>query len=170
MGEWEHIEHNRKQFKAMPRKATVEEHIVAAAEYTALMLGSAKYIANVKTPMSLCGKTVAAMMDEEDHPIFFFPIWLKTESGEECGCLITFEDRVLISWTEGRLRLTYFVHSVPSDTITQVIQTGDYAIEFEAGRSWAFWIPGQAFQSDDFMDPLINVLTRTGAIPVDRPT
>jgi hypothetical protein len=157
-----YVEHGRKDFKKMPRNRDIEANIITAVEHTALFHGSDRYLEYVKLPLTLCGKTAASIMEESDNPILFLPIWVSVESGEEGGCLITFEDKVLIGWTEGKLRLTYFAHSVPCSTISAVKELPEFEVHFEADRPWTVTVQAPAFKHDEFMPLLMNTLNGNG--------
>ena len=155
------LEHTRKDFKRMGRHPDMEDAITSAIQWTGMQFGSSKFLDKIDTPLTLCGKTAASVMQDtgSDDPILFLPVYMRFDEGrEEPGCLITFPGRVLLAWTEGTFRLTYFAHLLHSATISNVYEHSGYLVSFDTDQRWSIQIDARAFNTADFMPPLINTL------------
>jgi hypothetical protein len=156
------IQHGRKDFKRMPRNHRIEDNLVGAAEQTALLYGGDSYTKAIETAVMLCGKTIAALMGEEDEPFLFVPIWLQKSDGkEELGCLVTFSDQVIVAWTEGTFRLTYFAHVIPCETVRSAVATSGATIKVEADRSWDIHVQ-PVFREQEVLDYVVNTFNGQG--------
>jgi len=156
------IEHGRKDFKRMPRSPQIEENLISAVQQTALLYGGDSYGNAVETAVTLCGKTIAALMNEEDEPFLFIPIWVQMpDNREELGCLVTFSDQVIVAWTEGTFRLTYFAHAIPCRAVRSATSTSGATIEVEADRSWNIRVQ-PVFSDQKVLDYIVNTFNGQG--------
>lgn len=139
------IELSRKEFARLHRNKNIEATIIAAVQWTALGFGNHTYERHIKAGLSMCGKTLAALMTEADEPILFIPSWLARDAPGplQLGVILTFKDRAIAAWTEGTMRLTYFAHSIPYSSVRSVEHrspTENYqtSLWVEANTTWNF--------------------------------
>lgn len=75
------------------RKRDLKDNVSGAAIYTATVFGGTRYQKLIEAPLTICGKTVTALMGPEDEPILFIPTFVGDPG--ELGFVLTFEDGVI---------------------------------------------------------------------------
>jgi len=123
------------------------------------VFGSDKYEEQVKSPLTVCGKTAAALIDDEEEPILFIPVSLEVADDVAPAFALTFEDQVLFAWSTGKLRLTYFAEIVHQDDVQSIEETSPFAIDMTTDRPWWLQTHATAFRDRGFFDGLMASLT-----------
>jgi hypothetical protein len=149
------ITHARKDFRHLPRRRDLEDKVSGAAIYTATIFGGTRYQKIIEAPLTICGKTVTALMGPEDEPILFIPAFVG-DAGE-LGCVLTFEDGVIVAWSEGKLRLTYFATRIFKVDV-QGLTRDRYAIDLMTNRPLRIQAMASAFHDPKFFDALVASL------------
>jgi hypothetical protein len=149
------ITHARKDVKHLPRRRDLEDKISEAVIHTGMIFGGTKYRKTIEAPLTICGKTVTALMGPKDEPILFIPTFVG-DTGEP-GCVLTFEDGAIVAWSEGRLRLTYFATRIHKADV-QELTRDQYAIDLLTDRPWRIQAMASAFNDPKFFDAMVQSL------------
>lgn len=72
--------------------------------------------------IKLCGKKILAHIESSDKPGLFVPIDVEANGKWELGCILTLQDRAVIAWFIGTLRVRTFAQVVFFDRITGVAE------------------------------------------------
>jgi hypothetical protein len=113
------VRYSRKELDQLVIAAWAREAVVAAAERAA-MLAPEYAKQSIMRSLTLCGRTIAAMLHEGDDPILLVPGWIVRNGAEQTGAILTIKTGAIFAWTERRLRLTYFGRSVLQKDVISV--------------------------------------------------
>lgn len=174
------IELSRKEQSRLPRNAAIEEELEKAVVaqgilYTAL----GTYDKELDLCVTLCGKVALSLVTEADNLLLALParvvrgdrpvngpgvtisereIGAKTET----GLVLTMQDRAIVAWVEGTLRLRYFAQTIPYSSVKTAthwwLSTGERytgMAQVEAMETWTFWLRAM-FKNQSFVKDLAS--------------
>jgi hypothetical protein len=113
------IKRSRKELDRLEIEDWAREAVVHAAEWTTMQTPDYLH-ASIQLQVSLCGKTLASVLDQEDKPALFVPADIATESGNQTGVVLNTDSGAVFAWTEGRFRLSYLVITIPAEAVREL--------------------------------------------------
>ena len=165
------LELSRKEVGRLPRNADLEAALDKAIAVTAIQFSALRdYDKELGTALSLCGRPVLVLMSEGDQPLLPLPAFVSRHdpSDREPGFVLTLQDRAIVAWTEGTLRLRYFAQVIPYSSVraaTYQLLTGRHSgiVQVEADDVWTFRIRTM-FKDQSIIQAMTNsFLANTGA-------
>lgn len=96
------------------------EILVTAASLTVAQVDHERFQAYVEAAMQLMGKGIASHLVSSDQPGLYMP--LETYQGGKWvgGSILMLQDRAILAWSVGVLRVRRFEHVIAYDSVTNV--------------------------------------------------
>jgi hypothetical protein len=117
------IKLTRKELDRLEVDDWAKEAVVNAAEWT--VMRTPDYLhASIQSQVTLCGKTIASVLKDEDKPALFVPADIVTDTGNQTGVILNTDSGAVFGWTEGRFRLSYFAMTIPHTVVRELSTLG----------------------------------------------
>lgn len=99
---------------------TYEDVILGAAQNTCDIIGTVQCHTQVVNSLGVNGTDILKHLRSDDRGGLFAPVSVLVDAKPLSGCVLTVEDRAILAWFTGVLRIKTFEAVVPFDTIVDV--------------------------------------------------
>lgn len=92
---------------------SAEDVVIASAEAAASLVGTDRFLKMTTYALRLHGKEICGCLRGDEGPGLLAPADVVIDGKDRSGAILTLEDRAVIAWTVGTLRIQSFQEVVP---------------------------------------------------------